>query len=97
MGKTLKQKDTASPSANLSVENFRMSEHQETSTFFHLQPRHFRKGGMVEEAWPSEKSLRFDIRHTLIFISTDFLPIVQLWPNLCLPECDILMFPSLIP
>lgn len=96
MKKILRQKDTASPSANLYIENFRMSEHQETSTFFHLQPYHFRKGGIVEAVWSSKKSLWFDNRHILIFNSTGSLPIVQLWPSLCLPEFDRL-FPSLIP
>ena len=51
---------TASPSADLYVVKFRTSGHEETSTFFHLQPFYFRKKRMVAAAWSSEKSLKFN-------------------------------------
>ena len=83
--KILKQKDTASPSTNLYVENFRMLELDETSAFFHLQPLHFRKERIVEAAWSSERTqgLTSDISQ---FSSR----LVLLQPSLCWPHIELL-------
>ena len=51
---------------------FRTSGHEETSLFFHLKPLHFRRKRTVEATRSSEKRLRFDVRHMIIFILAAF-------------------------